>query len=63
MTAAPLPELAPDQIRVLNLATMQTRSIFTGKVKTIAVGKRTPSIYFMKTDAHELWWVSLRHPG
>ena len=46
--------LQPDEIRVLNLATMQTRPLVAGKTKTVVVGKRTPTVYFIKTDEHEL---------
>lgn len=44
----------PDGIRVLNLATLQTRSLVTGKFKTVAVGKKTPSIYYIKIDEREV---------
>jgi oligogalacturonide lyase len=45
---------APDSVRVLNLATLQTRPLVSGKVKTVAVGKKTPSIFFIKSEEREL---------
>jgi oligogalacturonide lyase len=45
---------APDSIRVLNLATLQTRALVAGKTKTVVVGRKTPSIYFIKLDDREL---------
>jgi oligogalacturonide lyase len=46
---------APDGIHVLNLTTMKARPLVLGeKLRTVVVGRRTPSIYFIKTIEHEL---------
>jgi oligogalacturonide lyase len=45
----------PDGVRVLNLASMQSRPLVSGeKLKTVAVGKRTPSLYFIDQEKREL---------
>ncbi|HSV13598.1 MAG TPA: oligogalacturonate lyase family protein [Tepidisphaeraceae bacterium] len=45
----------PDSIRVLNLETMQTRPVVSGaNLKTVVVGRKTPSIFFIKQDEREL---------
>jgi oligogalacturonide lyase len=43
---------APDGIHILELAGEKTRLLVSGKLKTIAVGKRTRTVYFIKTQEH-----------
>ncbi|HEX3355724.1 MAG TPA: oligogalacturonate lyase family protein, partial [Tepidisphaeraceae bacterium] len=46
---------APDGIHVLDLKTWKTRQVVAGKVRTIVVGKKTPTIFYIKTAEHEIW--------
>jgi oligogalacturonide lyase len=46
---------APDGIHVLNLETMKTRLVVAGKVRTIVVGKKTPTIFYIKSAEREIW--------
>jgi oligogalacturonide lyase len=45
----------PDGIHVLNLKTHATRSVVKGKVRTMEVGHKTPSIFYVKTDENAIY--------
>ncbi len=42
-------------ISVLNLQTLQTRSVVKGKLHTIIVGRMTPSVFYIKPDENSLY--------
>ncbi len=41
---------APDGIHVLNLESLKTRLLVAGKLKAIVVGKKTPTVFYVKDD-------------
>lgn len=45
----------PEGISVLNLQTLQTRSVVKGKLHTIIVGRKTPSVFYIKPDENALY--------
>jgi oligogalacturonide lyase len=45
----------PDGISVFDLKTQKTRSVVHGKVRTIEVGHKTPSIFYIKPDERALY--------
>src|SRR5665213_950025 len=45
----------PEGISVLNLQTLQTRSVVTGRVHTIVVGHTTPSVFYLKPGENALY--------
>jgi oligogalacturonide lyase len=45
----------PEGISVLDLRTLQTRSVVTGSVRTVVVGHLTPSIFYVKTEDNQLY--------
>jgi len=45
----------PDGISVLDLTTWKTRSVVEGQVRTIVVGHKTPSVFYIKPEEHTLW--------
>jgi len=45
----------PEGISVLNLQTLQTRSVVKGKVHTIVVGHTTPSVFYIKPGENALY--------
>ena len=46
---------SPDGISVVDLATWKTRSVVKGKVATIVVGRKTPTVFYMKREEHALY--------
>ena len=42
-------------ISVLNLKTLATRSVVTGRVRTIVVGHKTPSVFYIKPEENALY--------
>jgi len=50
---------APDGIHMLELASGKTKLLVPGKLKTIAMGKKTRSVYFINTDQHEICWANV----
>lgn len=50
----------PDGINVLNLETHATRSVVKGRVHTMEVGHKTPSIFYVKTDENAVYKTDLR---
>jgi len=45
----------PDGISVIDLSTWKTRSVVQGKVHTIVVGHKTPSVFYIKPDEGALY--------
>jgi oligogalacturonide lyase len=45
----------PDGISVIDLSTWKTRSIVQGKVRTVVVGHKTPSVFYIKADDRALY--------
>ena len=45
----------PDGISVVDLATWKTRAVVHGKVHTIVVGHKTPSVFYIKPEEHALY--------
>ncbi|HEY1502089.1 MAG TPA: oligogalacturonate lyase family protein [Acidobacteriaceae bacterium] len=45
----------PDGISVIDLKTWKTRSVVEGKVRTIVVGHKTPSVFYVKPEDHGLY--------
>lgn len=45
----------PEGISVLNLKTLQTRSVVQGRVHTIVVGHLTPSVFYIKPEDNTLY--------
>jgi oligogalacturonide lyase len=45
----------PEGISVLNLKTYATRSVVKGKVTTIVVGRKTPSVFYIKHEDNSLY--------
>jgi oligogalacturonide lyase len=45
----------PNGISVIDLSTWQTRSVVQGKVRTIQVGYKTPSIFYIKPEERALY--------
>jgi oligogalacturonide lyase len=48
-----------DGINVLNLKTHATRNVVKGKVRTMEVGHKTPSIFYIKTDEDAIYKTDL----
>ena len=46
---------SPEGISVLNLKTMETRSVVKGRVRTIVVGHKTPSVFYIKPEEQQLY--------
>jgi len=46
---------SPEGISVLNLKTMQTRSVVKGRVRTIVVGHKTPSVFYVKPEEQAVY--------
>ena len=49
----------PDGISVLDLKTLETRSIVQGQVRAIQVGHKTPTIYYTKTQEGALYGTNI----
>jgi oligogalacturonide lyase len=49
----------PEGINVLNLKTRATRNVVKGKVRTMEVGHKTPSIFYIKTDEDAIYKTDL----
>jgi hypothetical protein len=49
----------PDVINVLNLKTHATRNVVKGKVRTMEVGHKTPSIFYIKLDEDAIYKTNL----
>lgn len=49
----------PDGINVLNLKTHATRSVVKGKVRTMEVGHKTPSIFYIKNPENAIYKTDL----
>jgi len=45
---------APEGIHVLNLQSLQSRLLVSGTSRTVAVSKKSPTIFFIKSDTREL---------
>jgi oligogalacturonide lyase len=45
----------PEGISVLNLKTLETRSVVKGKVHTIVVGHKTQSVFYIRPEDNELY--------
>lgn len=45
----------PDGISVMDLTTWKTRSVVQGHVRTIVVGHKTPSVFYIKPEDRTLW--------
>ena len=45
----------PDGISVINLSTWKTRQVVQGKVRTIVVGHKTPSVFYIKPEERGLY--------
>jgi oligogalacturonide lyase len=45
----------PEGISVLNLKTLETRTVVKGKVHTIVVGHKTPSVFYIRPEDNELY--------
>jgi oligogalacturonide lyase len=45
----------PDGISVIDLSTWKTRSVVQGKVRTVVVGHKTPSVFYIKPDERALY--------
>ncbi len=45
----------PAGISVLNLATFETHAVVPGPVRVIVVGRKTPSVFYLKTEEHALY--------
>jgi oligogalacturonide lyase len=45
----------PDGISVIDLTTWKTRSVVQGRVHTIVVGHKTPSVFYVKSEDHALY--------
>jgi oligogalacturonide lyase len=49
----------PDGISAFDLQTQKTRSVVRGNVRTIEVGHKTPSIYYIKPDERALYVTNI----
>jgi oligogalacturonide lyase len=49
----------PDGISVLDLATWKTRSVVQGRVRTIEVGHKTPSVFYIKPEERALYVTNI----
>jgi oligogalacturonide lyase len=49
----------PDGISVIDLSTWKTRSIVQGKVHTIEVGSKTPSVFYIKSEEKALYVTNI----
>ncbi len=49
----------PDGISVIDLTTWKTRSVVQGHVRTIVVGHKTPSIFYIKPDESALYVTNI----
>ena len=49
----------PEGINVLNLKTHTTRNIVKGKVRTMEVGHKTPSIFYIKLDENAIYKTNI----
>ena len=45
----------PDGISVIDLTTWKTRSVVQGRVHTIVVGHKTPSVFYVKPEDRALY--------
>ncbi len=45
----------PEGISVLNLKSLETRSVVKGRVRTIVVGHKTPSVFYIKPEEQQLY--------
>ena len=45
----------PDGISVIDLTTWKTRQVVQGHVRTIQVGHKTPSVFYIKPEDRSLW--------
>ena len=45
----------PDGISVIDLSTWKTRSVVQGKVRTVVVGHKTPSVFYIKANDRALY--------
>jgi oligogalacturonide lyase len=45
----------PDGISVIDLKTFKTRSVVKGAVRAICVGRKTPSVFYTKSEDHGLY--------
>ncbi|MEG9435166.1 oligogalacturonate lyase [Edaphobacter sp. HDX4] len=50
----------PEGINVLNLQTHATRNVVKGKVRTMEVGHKTPTIFYIKTDEDAIYKTNLK---
>ena len=46
---------SPEGISALDLKTLKTRSVVKGRVRTIVVGHKTPSVFYIKPDEQSLY--------
>jgi oligogalacturonide lyase len=49
----------PHGIAVLDLATFLTRSIVDGPARVVVVGRKTPTVFYIKTEEHALYGLNL----
>lgn len=49
----------PDGISVIDLTTWKTRSVVQGHVRTIVVGHKTPSVFYIKPEDHALYATNI----
>lgn len=49
----------PDGINVLDLTTHKTRSVVKGKVHTIIVGHKTPSVFYIKPEENAIYKTNI----
>lgn len=49
----------PNGVSVVNLETLQTKSVITGRVRTIQVGKKTPSVFYIKPEDHSIYSTNI----
>ncbi len=49
----------PEGINVLNLGTHATRNVVKGKVRTMEVGHKTPTIFYIKSDDNAIYKTNL----
>src|SRR5213082_237108 len=45
----------PDGISVLDLTTLQTHPVVHGQVRAICVGRKTPTVFYIKTQENALY--------
>ncbi|HUB18867.1 MAG TPA: oligogalacturonate lyase family protein [Acidobacteriaceae bacterium] len=49
----------PDGISVIDLTTWKTRQVVQGHVRTIVVGHKTPSVFYIKPEDRSLWVTNI----